>query len=152
MNNNINSAPINVDNGFMPQTSAGLDATTDNKLTLSTDQKPSVENLNEVNELNEVEKSNNADEVSAKQEKEVSENDINQALDVVSSFMNNSNKQIAFSNDNTSGKTVITITDKKTQEVINQFPSDKIILMAERIQDLHREAESITGLLIDSRV
>jgi flagellar protein FlaG len=152
MNNNINSAPINADNGFMPQTSAGLDSTKDNKLTLSADKKASVENLKEVKEVKEVERSATVDEVSAKQEKEVSENDINKALEVVSSFMNSSNKQIAFSNDNTSGKTVITITDKKTQEVINQFPSDKIISMAERIQDLHREAESISGLLIDSRV
>lgn len=152
MNNNINSAPINADNGFMHKTSAGLDSTKDNKLTLSTDNKASVESLNEVNEVNEIEKSDTLDKTSAKQEKEVSENDINKALEVVSSFMNNSNKQIAFSNDNTSGKTVITITDKKTQEVINQFPSDKIISMAERIQDLHREAESISGLLIDSRV
>jgi flagellar protein FlaG len=66
--------------------------------------------------------------------------------------MNNTNTQVAFSNDNSSGKTVIIITDKETQEVINQFPSKKLISMAERIQDLHREAESISGLLIDSRV
>ena len=86
------------------------------------------------------------------QDKEAYEDDIIKALEIVSSFMKSSNKQISFSNDNSSGKTVITITDKKTQEVINQFPSDKIISMAERIQDLHREAESISGLLIDSRV
>jgi uncharacterized FlaG/YvyC family protein len=47
---------------------------------------------------------------------------------------------------------VITVTDKKTQEVINQFPSEKIISMAEKIQALHQEVESISGLLIDSHV
>jgi flagellar protein FlaG len=145
MDNNINLAPKNADNSSVLKTSADFDYSKDNAAV----QKKSVVSINEVSL---VEKVNAKNATNEQEEKEVSENEINKALEVVSSFMNSSNKQIAFSNDNTSGKTVITITDKKTQEVINQFPSDKIILMAERIQDLHREAESISGLLIDSRV
>jgi len=90
--------------------------------------------------------------INKQQENDVKEEEVNKALDIVSEFMSNSNKQVAFSNDNSSGKTVIIITDKETNEVINQFPSKKLISMAERIQNLNQEAESISGLLIDSRV
>jgi len=154
MNNNINSAPISADNGFVLKTAVDLDSTKDNKRGLLTDKQEKVKGVDEISliEKANAENKTNENKVNETQEKDISEKEINKALEVVSSFMRSSNKQIAFSNDNSSGKTVITITDKKTQEVINQFPSDKIISMAERIKDLHREAESISGLLIDSRV
>jgi flagellar protein FlaG len=149
MNSNVNSAPSPSDNGFMLKSAADLDYAKEDKVSLSAGNKTEADKEAVVNLTEQI---NAENKIKSQQKKEVSEDDINKALEVVSSFMNNNNKQVAFSNDNTSGKTVITITDKKTQEVINQFPSEKIILMAERIQDLHRETESISGLLIDSRV
>jgi flagellar protein FlaG len=148
MNNHINSAPSNADNGFILKPAANLDYTKEDKVSLSIEKQAEADNT----VANLAEQIQAENKIKKQREKNISEDDINKALEVVSSFMNNSNKQVSFSNDNSSGKTVITITDKKTNEVINQFPNEKIILMAERIQDLHREAESITGLLIDSRV
>jgi len=154
MNNNINSAPNTSANGFMLKSAADLDYAKEEKVNIeagkietgkkTTADKETVVNLTE--------KISTENKVNKEQENDVKEEEVNKALDVVSAFMSNSNKQVAFSNDNSSGKTVIIITDKETNEVINQFPSKKLISMAERIQDLHREAESISGLLIDSRV
>lgn len=149
MNNNINSASNVSDNSFMLKSAAEFDSAKEDKLSLSAENKTEADKEAVVKLSDKI---NEENKINSQQKKESSEEDINKALEVVSSFMNNSNKQVAFSNDDTSGKTVITITDKETQEVINQFPSQKLISMAERIQDLHREAESISGLLIDSRV
>jgi len=147
--NNINSAPNASGNGFMLKSAADLDYIKENKAnveagTKTTEDKETVVKLTE--------KISADNKISKQQESDVKEGEINQALDIVSAFMSNSNKQVAFSNDNSSGKTVIIITDKETNEVINQFPSKKLISMAERIQNLNQEAESISGLLIDSRV
>jgi len=148
MDNNINSLANSADNGFILKPATNVESSNEDKVKLSAEKivvdKDTVVNVSE--DLNSEKKLSNEKQV------ETSEEDINKALDVVSSFMDHSNKQVAFSNDNTSGKTVITITDKDTQEVINQFPSEKIISMADRIQNLNREAENISGLLIDSRV
>lgn len=133
----------------MLKSAAEFDSAKEDKLSLSAENKTEADKEAVVKLSDKI---NEENKINSQQKKESSEEDINKALEVVSSFMNNSNKQVAFSNDDTSGKTVITITDKETQEVINQFPSQKLISMAERIQDLHREAESISGLLIDSRV
>ena len=85
-------------------------------------------------------------------EKQISESEIQEALDVVSAFMSHSFKHVGFSKDTSSGKTVIKVIDKETQELISQFPSDKMLTMAEKIKSLHQEIESASGLLIDSHV
>ena len=83
---------------------------------------------------------------------EASSEDVDKALEIVSYFFQSIAKQVDFSSDNQAGKTVVTVTDRETQEVINQFPSEKIISMAEKIQALNQQADSISGLLIDSHV
>tara|TARA_B110001452_G_C15113208_1_gene388049 strand:+ start:287 stop:703 length:417 start_codon:yes stop_codon:yes gene_type:complete len=75
-----------------------------------------------------------------------------EATEVVTTFMENAMKDVAFSNKNEAGKLVIQIFDKETNELIKQFPADKIISMAEKIKDLHKEIESISGLIFDSHV
>jgi len=82
----------------------------------------------------------------------ITEEDITQALEVVSSFAGNAMKNVVFLQNEQAGKLVIMVTDKKTQEVISQFPNEKIVLMAEKIRSLHQEVQSISGLLIDSHV
>ncbi|MCJ8321027.1 MAG: flagellar protein FlaG [Colwellia sp.] len=94
---------------------------------------------------------NKSKEVESK-EVESKEVDISEALNVISDFAQNSMKNVSFKNDNSSGKTVITVFDKETHEVISQFPSEKIIKMAEKIKDLQNELSDLSGLLIDDVV
>ncbi len=84
--------------------------------------------------------------------KEISDVEMEHALEIVSSFINTTMKHVNFSSDNSSGKMVIKVIDRETQEIIQQFPSEKIVSMAIKIQDLHQEVEGVSGLLIDSRI
>lgn len=160
MSSNINTAQIPVDNSFMLKSAVEQDNLVANeKLTtrlekqtikpednapVSLQNKQSAQIIAE--EINK-EDASEAAKLSAQKEEEVEE-----ALEVVSSFINSTIKQVTFSHDKNAGKMVITMLDKETQEVINQFPSEKIISMAGRIKELYQEVESISGLIIDSHV
>ena len=148
----INSIPVNVDNSFVPN---NIDNTPDDNKHGQA-KGLTKEQATDVIAEKSVQKNENltTEESIAKSTKEedISSKDVEQALDIVASFLHSTSKQVDFSSDNKAGKTVITVIDKETQEVINQFPSEKIISMAEKIQALHQEVESISGLLIDSHV
>lgn len=152
MNNILNTTSLITDSAYNFKTNANSDYNKNDETTAPVNKETSVNNADIVNSTSLVDKVNKANISDDLKKDETTDKDIENALDVVSSFMKNSNKKISFSNDNINGKTIITITDEKTQQVINQFPSEKIILMAERIQELYEEAKTISGLLVDSRV
>jgi len=154
MKNNISSVPENIGSGFMSKPGVNVDYTKQEKVS-SVDNKVEVdgETLLESSNIVKLTESVQAEnKINDQKKEEASEEDINKALDVVSSFINSSKKQVNFSHDNSSGKMVITVTDKDTQEILNQFPSEKVISMAEKIKELQQDVESISGLLIDRRV
>ena len=152
----INSIPVNADNNFMLNRADNLDNSPvnskDDKVKTIIE-KQSVEAVTEQSVEKPDEKLTVAERIAQSAEtQDVSAEDVEKALDIVASFLHSTMKQVDFSSDNSAGKTVITIIDKETQEVINQFPSEKIVSMAEKIQQLQQDAESISGLLIDSHV
>ncbi|MBU2869977.1 flagellar protein FlaG [Colwellia sp. E2M01] len=140
----INSMPINTDNSFIQKTSANIEKNTEEEVQLLL-QKQSIGVTSEITE-------ESTEAAKSAEESKLTVEEVDKALEVVASFLQNTSKQVDFSSDNNAGKIVITVTDKDTQEVINQFPSEKIISMAEKIQSLHQEVESISGLLVDSHV
>lgn len=142
MSHNINTVPANMENSFVAQSSEQSNVVEKNT-TL-------VEQITEV-ELDDKLAVQKEEAVEAEKE-ELSEAEIQNALDIVASFVNSTTKQVDFSNDSSSGKMVIKVSDRETQEVIQQFPSEKIISMAEKIKELHQEMQSISGLLIDSHI
>ena len=155
----INSIPVNVDNRLNID---GANIALDNEAKTNTGtlfEKNTIDiTSNKENNIGKSAQSNNKELTisenltEASQKKEISLEETEKALEIVTSFLQSTLKQVDFSSDNNAGKTVITVLDSKTQEVINQFPSEKIISMAEKIQALHQEVESISGLLIDSHV
>jgi flagellar protein FlaG len=152
----INSMPVNVDTSFILKSANNLDSSLgqvkDDK-TKALVEKQSTNVKTEQSLQKSDEKLTVAERiVESAKEQDVPSEEVAKALDIVTSFLNNTSKQVDFSSDNKAGKTVITVIDKQTQEVINQFPSEKIISMAEKIQALHQEVESISGLIIDSHV
>ncbi len=152
----INSIPVNADNSFMLKKATNLDNTSDQSkddIAKILVEKQATDVVSEQSVQKSAEDLTVSERiVESSMRKELSTDDVEKALDIVSSFFQSTSKQVDFSSDNSAGKTVITVTDKLTQEVINQFPSEKIITMAEKIQALHQEVESISGLLIDSHV
>ena len=83
---------------------------------------------------------------------EVTEEQIEEALETVSDFLSNSYKHVGFSSDDSLGRTIIKVTDKQTQELISQFPSEKALEIAAKIKNLHTEVEDVSGLLLDKHV
>lgn len=93
-----------------------------------------------------------AEEIEQEKSKEQTQEELTVAINIVSDFMNQPPRNVSFSQAESSGKTIVKIFDKDSQELIKQFPSEKIINMAERISKLHQEIEKAPGLLIDSHV
>ena len=83
---------------------------------------------------------------------DVEQNALLKAIDTVSAFMNQPIKNVNFLVDDSSGKTVIRVVDAKNDDLIRQFPSEKIIEMAGKIKGLQQEISEKTGMLIDSKV
>ena len=106
---------------------------------------PKEEVLSDKNNL----KANVQEQIANKQE---TQEELTAAINIVSDFMNQPPRNVSFSQAESSGKTIVKIFDTNSQELIKQFPSEKIIDMAERISKLHQEIEKAPGLLIDSHV
>jgi flagellar protein FlaG len=141
MNHNISAVPAKVESSFVAQPSVQSSAAKQD------------DNLIEEASKTEQDKKFAVQKSQSLEVKEETSNaEVEEAIEVVSSFINSTLKQVAFSQDNNAGKMVITMIDKETNEVINQFPSEKVISMAGRIKELHQEVESISGLMIDSHV
>jgi flagellar protein FlaG len=141
MNHNISAIPAKVENSFVAQPIEQGNAAKQNDNLIEQTSKSEQDKKSIVQKSQSIEV-----------KEEISNTEVEEAIEVVSSFINSTLKQVAFSRDNNAGKMVITMIDKETNEVINQFPSEKIISMAERIKELHQEVENISGLIIDSHV
>lgn len=93
-------------------------------------------------------KSENAKETST------DENDVKlmEAIETVTAFLQPQLRNVNFTHHENSGKTVVSIFDSESKELIKQFPSEKILDMADRIKGLQDEITSKTGMLFDDKV
>ncbi|UUO23150.1 flagellar protein FlaG [Colwellia sp. M166] len=130
------------------------DNTTEVKKKIENNQSSSVDNdgasvlsqdilLKKIEESAETAKNENAPE-SAEQ--------LEQAIAIVSDFINQPPRNVNFTKDNDSGKTVIKVIDNESKELIKQFPSEELISIAQKIQALHQEVGEKAGILLDKRV
>lgn len=74
----------------------------------------------------------------------VSDENIQQAVDQLQSFTDNVAKNLKFSIDEDTGKTVVKLLDSQTQEVIRQFPTEEAISIA-------RTLDKVQGLLFSDK-
>ncbi len=98
-----------------------------------------------------VEKSAEESLVQVKAE-EVDTEELMSAIEVITSFMNHKSKNVNFAIDEGTEKLVIRVMDAKNNELIKQFPSEKILDMANKVKGLQQEIGEKTGILIDSKV
>ena len=66
------------------------------------------------------------------------------AVKAVNEFVNTVNKDLQFSVDGDTGKTVVKVIDKNTNEVIRQVPSEEMMVIAKALN-------SIKGLLVQQK-
>jgi len=93
-----------------------------------------------------------AEEVAKNQNKDDASAQLEQAITVVSDFMNQPPRNVNFTKDIDSGKTVIKVFDIESKELIKQFPSEELISIAQKIQALHQEVGGKVGVLLDRTI
>jgi flagellar protein FlaG len=74
---------------------------------------------------------------------------LTQALGSLSGYVQNLQRNLEFSIDEDSGRTVVRIVDPQTQEVIRQIPDGHALAMAKRLEG---QAGSASGVLLDETI
>ncbi len=120
------------------------------KAELSDDIKPDKSNLKAEQNLVEV-SAENTQAISRQADttqREGSAAEIELALGDISEYLQNTNTQLAFSVDEASDRSVVTVTDAESGDVIRQIPSEEVLKFAARINELQSEFGSSTGNLL----
>ncbi|WP_133469208.1 flagellar protein FlaG [Paraglaciecola marina] len=74
------------------------------------------------------------------------------AVTQISEFVQASSRQLNFSVDEDSNKQVVKVTDAESGDVIRQIPSEEVLKLSERLQDLQTEVGTAVGLLFNKQV
>jgi flagellar protein FlaG len=81
-------------------------------------------------------------------QREESAVELEQALGDISEFLQNRSTQLAFSVDEATDRSVVTVKDAESGDVIRQIPSEEVLKFAERINELQSEFGSSAGILL----
>ena len=76
---------------------------------------------------------------------EVRKKELNNAVRTVSGYVQNITRELNFSIDETLGKTLVTVVDQATGEVIRQIPSEDMLKLSRNLAELRER--SVKGLL-----
>jgi flagellar protein FlaG len=77
---------------------------------------------------------------------------IENALAEISEFVQNNGRQLNFSVDEGSQKNVVKVTDSETGEIIRQIPSEEVLRLSERLQNLQLDVGAAVGVLFNKHV
>lgn len=86
------------------------------------------------------------------QDREVTEDAVRQAISNVESFLKVQNRDLAFSIDEDTARSVVTVIDGQSGDVIRQIPSEEVLALAERIQELQQDVGASVGVFINNEV
>lgn len=78
--------------------------------------------------------------------------ELDRAVTQVTEFLKVQNRQLSFSVDDASQRMVIEVMDKESGEVIRQIPSEEMLELAERIENLRSDAGEAIGVLVNREV
>ena len=74
------------------------------------------------------------------------------AVQEIQSFLQTQNRNLAFSVDENTNRSVVTVKDSTSGDIIRQIPSDEVLRLAERIKDLQQDIGSSVGVLFNKQV
>lgn len=77
---------------------------------------------------------------------------VEQALDVINRAVVIEKRSLSFSVDELSGRSIIKVVDKQTDQLIRQIPTEEVLKVAQDIKKLQEEMGQSLGLLIDRKV
>ncbi|MDC8830452.1 flagellar protein FlaG [Alteromonas gilva] len=73
------------------------------------------------------------------------------AVQEIQTFLQAQNRNLAFSVDENTNRSVVTVKDSSSGDVIRQIPSDEVLRLAERIKDLQQDIGSSVGVLFNKQ-
>jgi flagellar protein FlaG len=77
-----------------------------------------------------------------------SESEIAQAVETLANYVQNTQRELQFSVDEGTGRTVIRVLDAETQETIRQIPSDEILTLARHIEQITEDKGGLLEVLV----
>lgn len=85
------------------------------------------------------------------QAKEPSREAVSDAVKNLNDYVQNVRRDLQFSMDNDSGRTVIKVMDSETGTMIRQIPSDEILEMAEFVRGMQADNNESDGLFVNAK-
>ena len=82
---------------------------------------------------------------------DVSAEQIENTVLKLNEFVQTSSRELNFSVDEGSNKQIVKVTDSESGEIIRQIPSEEILRLSERLQDLQTEVGTAVGLLFNKQ-
>ena len=83
---------------------------------------------------------------------EISAEQIDTAVSQLSKFVQANKRQLNFSVDEVSNKQIVKVIDAESGEIIRQIPSEEVLKLAERLQELQLDFGKAVGLLFNKQV
>ena len=77
--------------------------------------------------------------------------DLAKAVNELNSRIQTVQRDLEFSVDEDLGKTIITVTDTETQEVIRQIPAEEMLALARFFKEMGSAEEALAGLLFEKQ-
>lgn len=77
--------------------------------------------------------------------------EVETAVAEVNEFVQSQSRQLNFSIDEKSNRSVVKVTDSDTGDVIRQLPSDEVLKLAARIKDLQSDVGAAVGVLFNKQ-
>lgn len=78
--------------------------------------------------------------------------ELDDAVAKVESFLKVQNRDLAFTIDEDTNRSVVTVKDSKSGDVIRQIPSEEVLKLADRIQELQQDVGDSVGVFINNQV
>lgn len=90
--------------------------------------------------------------VTAELQPPTSEEDVRQAVDSVNNFVQQTNRNLEFAVEESSGRVVITVREAETGNIIRQIPPEEVLAIAELINNNLQNTATPVGVLIADKV
>lgn len=82
----------------------------------------------------------------------MTQDNLNEAINTLNQVPVIKERNLSFSVDDISGRSVIKLRDKQTDEVIKQIPSEELLKVAQDVKRLQEQMGQSIGLLVDNKV
>lgn len=80
---------------------------------------------------------------------EVDREQLSTAIDDITEYLDNIDRKLEFRLDSDTGRTIITVLDAETDEIVRQIPAKEVVEMARYLSEVSPDV--VLGLLLDSQ-